>query len=165
MRARVQRLDGWLACLERRALVLGLTTVLALGLWQVLARNLFATGLVWADELVQHLVLWLGFLGASLATREQRHLRIELLTHLRPAWQSWVTVGINSAAGLVCLLLTHAAWRFVHLESTLGTQLLCGLPTWLAQSIIPLGFASMALRFLLHGLDAALAPAHEQTPP
>lgn len=162
MSAWIQRLEHGLARFERGAIVLGLSAVLTLGLWQILARNLFATGFAWADELMQHLVLWLGFLGASLATRERRHLRIELLTHLRPAWHPWVAVLINATAALTCLVLTAAAWRFVRLEGTMGTRMMCGVPVWLAQSIIPLGLALMALRFALH---TVVACSQRQTPP
>ena len=87
-------LDHWLASFERAGVVLLLTGLLGLGLLQVIERNVLASGLFWADELMQHMVLWLGFLGASLATREHRHLSIDVLSHFLPArgssgWDCW----------------------------------------------------------------------------
>ena len=158
----LRSLDAWLARLERSAVVLLLTSVLVIGLWQVLARNVLARGLFWADELLQHLVLWLGFLGASLATREQRHLRIDLLTRLFPAWQPCLAVLVHGAACLVCLVLAAAAWGFLRMEGLAGTRLTFGVPAWVAQSIIPIGFAMMALRFALHGMDTYLALRQQQ---
>ena len=75
-------LDHWLASLERALVVLLLSGLLGLGLLQVIERNVLASGLFWADELLQHLVLWLGF--GLLATREQRHLSIDVLSHFLP---------------------------------------------------------------------------------
>ena len=143
-------LDHWLASLERALVVLLLTGLLGLGLLQVIERNVLASGIFWADELLQHLVLWLGFLGASLATREQRHLSIDVLSHfLPPRWQLWLGLLVNTVALMLCLLLVQAAWGLVRSEYTAGTMLTFGVPAWLAQSIIPLGFGSITLRFAL----------------
>src|SRR5919109_963423 len=102
-------LDHWLASLERALVVLLLTGLLGLGLLQVIARNFLASGLFWADELLQHMVLWLGFLGASLATREHRHLSIDVLTHvLPPRWQLGCGLLVNAAALAICVLLVQA---------------------------------------------------------
>src|SRR5919108_4498384 len=104
-------LDHWLASLERALVVLLLTGLLGLGLLQVIERNLLASGIFWADELLQHIVLWLGFLGASLAPREHRHLSIDVLSHFLPRrWQLWSEILINTAAFVVCIFLVQAAW-------------------------------------------------------
>lgn len=143
-------LDHWLASLERVGVVLLLTGLLGLGLLQVIERNVLASGLFWADELMQHMVLWLGFLGASLATREHRHLSIDVLSHFLPAcWQLWLELLVNIAALVLCALLVQAAWGLVHAEYTAGTMLSFGVPSWLAQSVIPLGFGAITLRFAL----------------
>ncbi len=143
-------LDHWLASLERALVVLLLTGLLGLGLLQVIERNVLASGLFWADELLQHLVLWLGFLGASLATRERRHLSIDVLSHFLPTrWQLWIELLVNTAALVMCTLLVQAAWGLVRSEYTAGPMLTFGVPAWLAQSIIPLGFGAITLRFAL----------------
>src|SRR5262249_47018683 len=103
-------LDHWLASLERALVVLLLTGLLGLGLLQVIERNVLASGIFWADELLQHIVLWLGFLGASLATREHRHLSIDVLSHFLPGrWQDWLGVLVNIVALVPCLLPVLAA--------------------------------------------------------
>ena len=143
-------LDHCLASFERALVVLLLTGLLGLGLLQVIERNLLASGIFWADELLQHLVLWLGFLGASLATREHHHLSIDVLSHFLPKrWQLWLGLLVNTTALVMCMLLVQAAWGFVRSEYTTGTVLTFGVPAWLAQSIIPLGFGAITLRFAL----------------
>ena len=143
-------LDHWLASLERALVVLLLSALLGLGLLQAIERNVLASGIFWADELLQHMVLWLGFLGASLATREHRHLSIDVPSHfLPPRWQLWLGSLVNTIALVLCMLLVQAAWGLVRSEYTAGTMLTFGVPTWLAQSIIPLGFGAITLRFAL----------------
>jgi C4-dicarboxylate transporter DctQ subunit len=153
----LHRLDHWLAGLERAALVLLLTGLLGLGCVQVIWRNLLASGLFWADELLQHMVLWLAFLGASLATREHRHLSIDVLTHFLPTrWQLRLGLVVNTVALVICLVLIQAAWGLVRSEYAAGAMLTFGVPAWLAQSIMPLGFGAIALRFALRVLETLL---------
>lgn len=153
--ALLYRLDHWLARLENAALVVLLSSLLGLGLLQIALRNFWASGLFWAEELLQHLVLWLGFLGASLATRAQSHLRIDVLSHLLPVrLHPWVALGTNLAALVVCGLLAHAAWTLVRVEYAAGTTLTFGVAAWVAQSIMPAGLCLMALRFALHTYEA-----------
>jgi C4-dicarboxylate transporter DctQ subunit len=148
------RCDSCLATVERTAVVILLTGLIGLGLYQLILRNMFASGLFWGDALLRHLVLWLGFLGASLATRDRQHLSIDILAQVLPAWcQPWLTLLTNLTAALVCSLLFQAAWRFVQDEYAAGTVLIPGVATWLAESIIPLGLFIMALRFFLRVLE------------
>jgi hypothetical protein len=44
--------------------------------------------------------------------------------------------------------LAQAGWAFVQLERDSGAVLSVGLAVWIAQSIVPLGFSLMALRFI-----------------
>ena len=151
----MHRLDRLLAGLERAVVVVLLLSLLLLGLLQIILRNVFASGLFWADEVLRHLVLWLGFLGASLAAHEQRHLRMDVLARCMPAGgQPWLALLINLFAASGCAILAQAAWTFVRFERESGAVLSVGLAVWIAQSIVPLGFLLMALRFALRLLEA-----------
>lgn len=150
----LHRVDHLLAILERVAIVILLSGLIGLGMLQLVLRNLFASGLFWADPVLRHLVLWLAFLGASLATRERRHLSMDALARALPAaCQPWLVRLTHLTAMLVCLLLMSAAWRFVLEEYRAGTVLVPGVATWLAGSIMPCAFLIMAWRFALHVLD------------
>lgn len=151
----MQRLDRRLAGLERAAVVVLLGSLLLLGLLQIILRNVLSSGLFWADEVLRHLVLWLGFIGASLATHEQRHLHMDVLARWLPAGgQPWLALLINLFAASGCVVLAQAAWSFVRFERESGAVLSVGLAVWIAQSIVPLGFSLMALRFALRLLES-----------
>ena len=151
----MHRLDRFLAGLERAAVVVLLLTLLLLGLLQIVLRNILSGGLFWADEVLRHLVLWLGFLGASLATHEQRHLRMDMLARWIPErGQPWLALLINLFAASSCIVLAQASWTFVRFERESGAVLSVGLAVWIAQSIVPIGFSLMALRFALRWLEA-----------
>lgn len=147
----LQRLEQWMTMLERAAVVISFIGLMLLGLLQIILRNVFAGGLFGADELLRHLVLWIGFLGASLATRDQRHLRIDILSRvLPPKYQLWLDGGTHVLALAGCVMLAKAAWAFVREEWMAETVLTARIAAWVVQSIIPLGFCLMACRFAVH---------------
>jgi TRAP-type C4-dicarboxylate transport system permease small subunit len=154
MMAFMHRLDRLLAGFERAAVVVLLSSLLLLGLLQIILRNVFASGLFWADEVLRHVVLWLGFLGASLATHERRHLCMDVLARWIPVGgQPWLALLMNLFAASGCVVLAVASWSFVRFERESGAVLSVGLAVWMVQSIVPFGSSFMALRFALHLIE------------
>ncbi|MFQ5804565.1 MAG: TRAP transporter small permease, partial [Candidatus Methylomirabilales bacterium] len=74
----LSRVDDFLAKLEQILIVTILTVTVLLAFLQVLLRNLGGIGLPWVEILLRNLVLWLGMAGASLATKQGRHIRIDV---------------------------------------------------------------------------------------
>ena len=162
----LHRLDRLLTGVERCLVVLLLSGLLGLGFLQMLWRNLFASGWFWADELLRHVVVWLGVLGASLATHTHKHLSFDVLPQLLPPWcRPWLALLTNLIAALICLLLCQAAWRFIQDERAAGTMLAFGAATWVVQSIFPYGFLVMAWRFLLQTLDTLVQLTRRSSQP
>jgi len=120
-----------------------------LGFLQILFRNVISVGLYWIDPLLRHSVLWVALLGASVATREDRHISIDLLSsRLRPRTRYWVQAAIHLFGAVVCFLLILPAIRFVQDEYQVGKILALGIPIWVSQSIIPVMLTVLGLRFL-----------------
>jgi C4-dicarboxylate transporter DctQ subunit len=139
---------------ETALLVLILTVMVFLAFLQVVLRNVFQEGILWGDILLRHLVLWVGFLGASLATREEKHINIDLLTRfISKRSQLLVRAITNIFALFICYLLASASVTFVVDEKIVGTTLFENIPAWYFQLIIPIGFALMAFRFFVLGIE------------
>ena len=160
----LQRLVRLLHQGEELLLALLLTTMIVLAGGQILLRNLFDSGIAWAEPLLRLLVLWVGMLGAMLATREDKHIRIDIVSRYLPPHRKGLSNRITSAvSALVCTLLAYHSGRFVYFEWQDGTEAFNGMPAWLAELVLPVGFAIMALRFALHAIlihqtDKAEAP-------
>ena len=117
---------------------------------QVVLRNIFHEGILWGDILLRHLVLWVGFIGASLATREQKHINIDLFGRfLSDRGKNIVRLFTNLFSVFICYLLADAGWTFVQDEKMMGGEIFADIPAWYFQVIIPIGFAFMAFRFLI----------------
>jgi TRAP-type C4-dicarboxylate transport system permease small subunit len=146
--------------LEESLITLLLSAMVLLAGTQILLRNLFDSGLYWADPVLRLLVLWLTMLGALLATRNNQHIRIDLLSRYLPL--HWRRINDRIAllfSSAVCAILAWHSLRFVHAEYLDGTTLFGGMPLWLGQLILPLGFALMALRFAILCVQSLREPA------
>lgn len=144
---------AWLRRLEDALLVLILAAIIGVAAYQVAARNLFDTGLLWGDALVRVLVIWVAMVGAMVASRSDDHIRIDLAARFAPArWRPWLARFAN---GFTCAVLGVFAWfslEFVRFEHEDGMIAFGAVPAWLCEAILPLGAAVMCLRYLLHAL-------------
>jgi TRAP-type C4-dicarboxylate transport system permease small subunit len=113
-------------------------------------RNFFDSGFLWAESFLRILVLWIAMLGAMVATRESNHISIDALTrYLGPTLKKLVQFVITLFSASVCGVVAYYSFIFVGFEYEEGTTAFAEVPTWLCQSIIPLGFSVMTLRFLI----------------
>ena len=80
----LEKINAWIEQTETALLVLVLGFMVVFAFLQVVLRNIFDEGILWGDILLRHLVLWVGFIGASLATREQKHINIDLFSRWLP---------------------------------------------------------------------------------
>ena len=127
--------------------VLVLLAMIALPVAAALGRESFGQ-IPGATVLVQHLTLWVGFLGALLATRAGEHLHLttlELVPEGRPRRAARILIATTSAS--VCALLAYASARLVRVESDGGRQLIGGIPFWWSMTVMPFACAVMALVF------------------
>ncbi len=142
--------------LEGGFLALLLAAMIVFSFLQIVLRNVANTSLIWIDPFLRHLVLWVGFLGAMLATRAGRHINVDALSRFLPAPTQRVTrTFTNLLAAFVCLLLSNAGLKLVRDEATFGGRGFLDLPTWTLQIVMPIALVWMASRFLGHALDAA----------
>lgn len=136
--------------LEEGLLVLLVGGLLLLAFGQILLRNLFNVTWLWADPLVRYLVLWTSFLGALIATRQDRHIRVDAALRLLPGrWRHVAAAAGNAAATALCLGLTPIAVRYVLDERQYGGDAFLDIPRWVLQLIFPVAFGGMGLRFLV----------------
>jgi TRAP-type C4-dicarboxylate transport system permease small subunit len=151
-------LDRFFYKTEHILLVAFLGGMVLLAFLQVVLRNFFGTGIMWADTIVRHLVLWSGFVGAALATSEERHISIDALTKfLSERTRHIVFIFTSAFAAIVCYYLARAGWTYMLEERTNGGELVLGIQTWVALSIIPVGYILVGFHFAIKVLENAIA--------
>ena len=152
----LEKLNSWIENAETVVLVTVLGLMVIFAFLQVVLRNIFNEGILWGDILLRHLVLWVGFIGASLATREQKHINIDLFGRfLSDKGKNTVRLLTNLFSVFICYLLADAGWTFVQDEQMMGTEVFAEIPGWYFQTIIPIGFFLMSFRFLVLSINNA----------
>lgn len=149
----MSRWEQWnetLGRVEKFLVTAMLSVMILLAFAQIMLRNIFSTGISWGDPLVRYLVLWVGFIGASLATKEGKHITIEVFSRWFSGPGRHYLKGIcHLISALVCGLLTVAAGTFVQNEAQIGGIIFQKIPAWIPQLVMPVTFALMTLRFIL----------------
>jgi len=145
---RWQKWDETLGRVEKFFVVLMLSVMILVAFFQIVLRNAFSSGISWGDPLVRYLVLWVGFIGASLATKDGKHIIIELFSRwFSEHGRRYLKATSHLVSAFICGLLTFAGWTFVQNEAQMGGTTFLNIPAWIPQIIIPVTFALMALRF------------------
>ena len=141
---------GFLARLEEAFPVLALAVMVALPIAESVARRL-GTGIPGAAPITQHLTLWVAFLGAAIAARDGKLLRLATGGLFREGAGRELAAGIAGAVGAgVSALLARASVEMVLIERDAGTIVAADVPAWIAQLCIPIAFAAIALRLFWH---------------
>ena len=150
----INQLNTAIARFENWLLVLIVMIMVIFSFFQVVMRNVFSEGILAGDIILRHLVLWVGFIGASLATRDERHITIDVFSRfLKGRIKLIAAIIVNFFSLLVGYFLTVAAIHFVQMEKEFGTALFSSVPSWYFQVIIPIGFALITMRFLLISIE------------
>ncbi len=143
---------------EEGFILLLLSLMVLLAGAQILLRNVWESGIAWGDPMLRVLVLWVGMFGAMLASRSNQHIRIDVLSRYLPAnWHRHNESVTNLFSAAVCALLAWHSARFVYSEWLDGAEIFPGVPVWLSESILPLGFSVIALRFAILGWQSLLS--------
>lgn len=167
----------WARRIEDAVAVAALLLMAFIPVVELAGRAWFGMGIPGATEYLQHLTLWLAFLGAMLATREGKHLKIAMPLNRLTSWAGPVLDALVAfISAVVCGGLFVGSLQLVMAEapslpfwvheavpdflsgwlagsglfddgglSTVGGW----VPVWVAEAVMPLGFAVMALRFVL----------------
>src|SRR6266850_6225729 len=118
-----------------------------LPLAEILLRATFRVGISGAASFTQHCALIAGMLGAAVAAREGRLLSLSMLdTLLEGRCALLARLFTRTVAVIVGALLCLASVEFVLAERAGGNVIAYGIPVWLGQAVLPLGFALITLR-------------------
>ena len=116
----------------------------------VVLRYVFLVPLNWAEELTLYLMVWIVFIGGSIAVRTRGHMAIDLLPLLlSPPNRKRLALLVGFAA-----LAFFATFFWYSLQHTLRVRSIDQLtpvmqgPMWLTYLAMPVGSALMALRTL-----------------
>jgi TRAP-type C4-dicarboxylate transport system permease small subunit len=161
----LSRLQSILAALEKTGraaedtvLVIILGGMIFLAAGQILLRNLFDIGFYWGDELLRLLVLWIAVAGAVAASRTDKHISIAILDRFLPEKSNTIArFFVNAFTAGICGLVTWYSISFVRTSFEYEDVLLGGVPAWILQLVLPVGFGLITYRYALFCIRTLLS--------
>ena len=120
-----------------------------LPLLEIVGRRAWRTGIPGSNALVQHATLWIGLLGGAIAARDGRLLSLGRLTDRFPEPYRGIFAGFTASVSTAAtLLLAWSGFQLVRAEWVDRQVVVPYLPVWLAESVMPAGFALIAWRLV-----------------
>jgi TRAP-type C4-dicarboxylate transport system permease small subunit len=124
--------------------------MLGMAILQIFLREFFSAGLSWGDLMVRMLVLWICLFGAMVASRQDKHINIDILTRYMPGRaKNIVDRIVRVVTAAICLFMAWQGIKLIRLDLEHGTIAFGAVPAWICETVIPVGFAVMALRYLI----------------
>jgi C4-dicarboxylate transporter DctM subunit len=123
---------------------------------EVISRLFNSTGIVASSVLVQHLTLWVGFLGAVIASR--RNNLLSLTT--KPLFSNteiieWKNIVGKVTSIFIVLLLAYGSWTLVQVEMEYPFNIAPFISRWFTQLIMPIGFLFIAFFMFINSFHSA----------
>ena len=128
---------------------LALLVMALLPIAEIASRRLFGRGIPASGPVVQHLTLWVGFLGAAIAAREGKLLALATGTFIpQGPWRRAADILAAAFGACSAIVLAWGGWQMAAVEREAGTNIGAGIPTWIAQIVLPISFAVIAVRMV-----------------
>ncbi len=139
--------------IEEAILSLLLLAMTLLVFAEVVARFGFNAGIHWAQEVTLLLSAWFVLFGASYGVKVGAHIGVDVFVKMLPAG---VHRGVTLIAVALCLfycgLFLYGSWIYLAKMKMIGIELEdLPIPKWTVMTILVIGFALLAIRFLQLG--------------
>ena len=120
---------------------------------QVFCRYVLNQSLFWSEELARYLLVWMTFLGASVAFHRRVHPSIDIFrVRVGPGTRRLMAVAAHGAALFFFAVLTVYGLQFAHfVRNQISPALL--IPKWTVMTVLPLSGAILCLHAWAYLLD------------
>jgi TRAP-type C4-dicarboxylate transport system permease small subunit len=123
---------------------------IAINFANIAGRYLFSAPVLWAEEILNYLMVWSVFLGAVLVTWEGRHIKMDLISVRIPSPAREAVNAITAAVfAAVCAFMVVQSWTAMRVALEIDQRSVAAeIPMALAHVGVLLGFAGMLIAVL-----------------
>lgn len=140
-----------LATIEDGLLVIILVALIVMAGTQIILRNIFSAGIMDMDSLARLMVLWLAMFGAVVASRNKKHINVDVLSQRLPKKaRALVAIGMDLFTAGISLAVAIFASNLFVIEWQSGATVFASVPSWLAVAILPASFGLISFHYILH---------------
>ena len=117
---------------------------------QIVTRFILKTPLPWSEEVARYIFIWLVWVRAAFATKERKHIRIDVVVSRLPQ------IGQKACTIISTIIWIGFTIFMVYISAVLTSSVMTGgqtgtgsgMPMWIPYSAIPVGMALMLFRIL-----------------
>jgi TRAP-type transport system small permease protein len=116
----------------------------------ILLRDVFGSGIAWADEVCEYALYVITVLTAPWLLHRGQHVRIDIVLSLVPPSIAWLMEALGDLMGFaVCLALVRHGLGMAYDSWTTGSTTIKNLifPEWWLLSLLPTCFLFLAIEF------------------
>ena len=117
----------------------------------ILLRNLFVKGFVWANEVSEYALYMITLLTAPWLLRRGQHVRLDLFLTALPKRGAWLMEAVGDIAGfIVCLIMIRygALMTIDGIRTSSVTIKNLVFPEWWLLAPLPITFVLLAIEFV-----------------
>ncbi|HJL17208.1 MAG TPA: TRAP transporter small permease [Sandaracinaceae bacterium LLY-WYZ-13_1] len=152
MRRFAVRISKVVTKLEELCLAWGILGIAVLTIANVIARSLFGTSIVFAEEISQFLIVFVTFLGLGYAAGQGRHIRMTALYDQlpdKPRKALATTIAATTAALLFYLSYLAVRYALFTVRELGSVSPALRVPLWYVYLAAPLGFGLAGIQYVL----------------
>ncbi len=146
--------NRWLRSTENSILVFALAMMVLLPLAEMAVRRGLGASISGVNSFVQHGTLLVAMVGGAIAARERRLLSLASAAAFLRGWPRKLARAFTHAvAASVTVCLAKASVEFLLVEKAVGQEIAYGVPVWLLEIFLPVGYALIAVRVFWHAAE------------
>ncbi len=153
---RWRMLDDWIAAVEKFVVVVAVIAMVGTVFGQSVLRVVADKNLFGANELATFLLVWVGFISGSLATRDRKHIVVDAVPKLlgdRPA-ALFLNAAVFLATGVFVVFVLFAGIEYMNSPGVqFRTSTALQLPMKYVVVGLPISLSVMSIRFLQIALE------------
>jgi len=140
--------------------------IVATAIYIYVTLNYFPDGYSWSKELSLIMLLWVGFLGASVCAHEGKHIQVGALKRVvPPSWSRWSEALGYLATAAFCLFMAALGYQYaleaLQLEGRFEQT---NIPDWVATIAVPAAFAMTMIRYVGAAISALMGGSYGAAP-
>ena len=143
-----------------------LAFIVVTALFAYVTVNYFPDGYSWSKELSLIMLLWVGFLGASVCAHEGKHIQVGALKRVVPPSMSRYTDAIGYlVTAAFCFFLALLGYEYASEALQLeGRFEQTNIPDWVATIAVPAAFAMTMIRYIAAAVSSMLGGSYGAAP-
>lgn len=146
------RLNLYIVKIEKVVVCICVLSMIAMASGQVVLRNTISMGILWIEHLTRILILWVTFLGASLASDQGNHICMDLVTRYVSENRRKIFETLSSLIVITCCsLLFLISLKYLEIQRmNQASNFWPGSPDWIYLVVIPYFFFITVFRSILY---------------